>query len=271
MPMNVKADYVKLAREKMAGLGLAFQSSSWSNQNPEEVPQTFENFLKVWRQDGIPRGRRNVLAFTIQASLRSRLPEICLSAISVVSAYFGLPTRSSRVDLENLKAHPKRHHQVESRTILERLASDVQSNDLAVIGIIAEDLCPTDQGNFVFGECLMEESWCVVSSNRLLENSERPSLAQQLRLFKIVTHEIAHLIGLPHCVNFECNMNGKNCLAEVDGDPFDLCPECTAKICFACNYSAHERAKALQNLMLEMDLDREAKHFWNVATAISPN
>jgi hypothetical protein len=57
MPMNVKADYVKLAREKMAGLGLAFQSSSWSNQNPEEVSQTFENFLKVWRQDGIPRGR----------------------------------------------------------------------------------------------------------------------------------------------------------------------------------------------------------------------
>ena len=247
--VNVNENFLKRARNKMTNFGVAFQPSSWSRRNPQEGPQTFEEFLKLWRQNGIPRGRRNVLAVSIQASLRSRWPEMCQSAMSIVSAYFGLPARLSEMGLENLKKHPERQNQVESRTILERLISDVRSEDLAAIGIIAEDLCPTDQGNFVFGECVMEESWCVVSSHRLLENASRTDSAQQLRFFKILTHEIAHLLGLPHCVNFQCNMNGKNCLAEVDEDPFDMCPECTAKICFACNYEVHERATKLQDIM----------------------
>ena len=248
---------------------VAFQPSSWSKQNPQEVPQTFEDFLEEWRQDGIPRGRRNVLAVSIQAPLRSRWPEVCRSVMSVVSAYFGLPVRLSDLQLENLQKDPVRQNQVESRTIVKGLLSDRRSEDFAAIAIITKDLCPSDQGNYVFGECIMEESWCIVSSHRLLENDCGPDSAQELRFFKIVTHEIAHLVGLPHCVNFQCNMNGKNCLAEVDEDPFDLCPECTMKICFACNFEVDERAARLQNIMLALGLVSEADYFRNVANATS--
>ena len=253
----------------MANFGLAFQPSSWSRQNPTEGPHPFKDFLKEWGRDGVPRGRRNVLAVSIQASLRSRWPEVCQSAMSIVSGYFGLPSRLTKVDLENLKKHPGRHDQVNPHTIAERLASDEEGNDFGTIGIIGEDLCPTERGNFVFGECAIEGCWCVVSSHRLLEKDRRPDSAQKLRLFKILTHEIAHLVRLPHCVNFQCNMNGKNSLTEIDEDPFDLCPECTSKICFACNYEVHERAANLGNIMEDLGLDFEADHFRNVANATS--
>jgi hypothetical protein len=66
-------------------------------------------------------------------------------------------------------------------------------------------------------------------------------------------------------------MNGKYCLRDVDEDPFDLCPECTAKICFACNYEVHERAAKLQDIMQDLGLDSETDHFRSVANATSRN
>lgn len=42
------------------------------------------------------------------------------------------------------------------------------------------------------------------------------------------------MLGIPHCVAYECCMNGSNHLAEKDARPLEFCPECTAKLWWTC-------------------------------------
>jgi len=79
--------------------------------------------IEQWPRTDIPRGRRNVLAVSIQTQLFTKWPGVRESALSVIAAYFGLPVRLSQLTLEYLKKHPKRQTQVQSNTILKQLAS----------------------------------------------------------------------------------------------------------------------------------------------------
>ena len=44
------------------------------------------------------------------------------------------------------------------------------------------------------------------------------------RCCKLLVHEVAHLLGVDHCIHFACLMNGSNHLEEAERRPFALCP-----------------------------------------------
>ena len=47
---------------------------------------------------------------------------------------------------------------------------------------------------------------------------------------KVLCHEITHTFNFPHCIYFECLMNGSNTEQEGNRKPFYLCPVCLRKL-----------------------------------------
>ena len=62
-----------------------------------------------------------------------------------------------------------------------------------------------------------------------------------LRTLKTATHETGHMFSMLHCTAYECNLCGSNHRAESDRRPLALCPECLAKVCWACRADPLER------------------------------
>jgi len=79
-------------------------------------------------------------------------------------------------------------------------------------------------------------------------------------MLKTATHEIAHTFEMNHCIEFECNMNGSNHLAELDSHPLYLCPHCFAKVNFS-PMKATQRLRKLLDFCQENGLQREADYY----------
>ncbi len=53
-----------------------------------------------------------------------------------------------------------------------------------------------------------------------------------MRMMKISAHEFGHMRGLPHCVDYECNIGGYMSLKELDSRPLLYCVQDMAKIAY---------------------------------------
>lgn len=86
-----------------------------------------------------------------------------------------------------------------------------------------------DALNFVFGEASPLTKVCAVYLQRL-----RPEFYKSRELFierleKEVLHEFAHLFGLQHCKNKQCNMVFSNSIVDVDLKGLKFCDSCFRK------------------------------------------
>ena len=92
---------------------------------------------------------------------------------------------------------------------------------VAVLGLTAEDLWPGDDWNFVFGQASLSERVGVWSLHR---NGNVDGSVDEQRLFlrrtlKTAVHETGHMLSIPHCIAFQCGMNGSNSLVRgIDRD-----------------------------------------------------
>jgi len=62
--------------------------------------------------------------------------------------------------------------------------------------------------------------------------SERGYHACLRRSFATATHEAAHVLGLDHCEDALCNLNGSTCGGAAGCQPLHLCPLCLRKLCW---------------------------------------
>ena len=107
---------------------------------------------------------------------------------------------------------------------------------VAVLGITASDLWPGKDWNFVFGQASLSERVGIWSLSRFGDPTKGEDERRRflVRTLKLAVHETGHMFGIRHCVHFKCGMNGSNSLDETDGSTLAFCPECVAKICWAC-------------------------------------
>lgn len=61
-----------------------------------------------------------------------------------------------------------------------------------------------------------------------------------LQALRITTHEICHILGLRHCLHFQCLMNPGNQRCDDLGGGMFLCPLCLRKLCFVLSLSGVE-------------------------------
>ena len=45
-----------------------------------------------------------------------------------------------------------------------------------------------------------------------------------------MTHEIGHMLGIRHCIYYECGMNGSNHIRECETRPLFYCVVCFRKL-----------------------------------------
>lgn len=71
-----------------------------------------------------------------------------------------------------------------------------------------------------------------------------PSLLLQ-RCCKLLVHEVAHLLGVDHCVFYQCCMNGSGHLEEDFAQPMHLCPVDLHKLQLLCGFDVCQRYRSL--------------------------
>lgn len=190
--------------------------------------------------------------------------------------FFGVPTTLlDAIPLEEAPSDARRTRddgieQVLTQWIMNEQLKPRRPDDAVVlIGLVTCDLWPGDL-NWVFGEASMFDRVGVWSLHR--NGDPRASEASYRlclrRTIKTAMHETGHMLGIPHCIHFECGMNGSRSREESDRQPVEFCPECQPKIWWTCGADATERSRQLSAFASQSGLLAEASLWKRQATAL---
>ena len=176
-------------------------------------------------------------------------------AADYIERFLGLPVRiRETVPLDSLPVRAGRYRedlrraQLNTRYILDELLPARERSDaFALLALTSEDLYPEATWNFVFGQASLTRRTGVWSLYRFGDPSKSDQVFRTclLRTLKTATHELGHMLGIRHCIAYECLMNGSNHLEELDHRPFDLCPPCLQKLCWSTGVAPPSRARRL--------------------------
>jgi archaemetzincin len=186
-----------------------------------------------------------------------------------LQCYFQLPVKlSDNLPLSIIPATARRDgpigEQINSIHVLDKVLKPRLPKDAAVyLAFTASDLWPGDGWNFVFGQGSKQERVGVWSIHRFGDPTVSDEAFQLTlrRTLRTATHETGHMFSLPHCIYFECCMNGSNHLGEADKEPLWMCPQCQAKLCYATGGDPRKQLKELAAFAEKNGLVEEQK-FW---------
>lgn len=148
--------------------------------------------------------------------------------------------------------------------LVSRMRPDFPADGLCQVAITNDDLYPQESWNYVFGQAWITLGIGVFSFARYdpaFFGEERPADWETLRLrrcCKVVAHETSHLLGLAHCIDYNCLMNGSNHLNELDSHSFFLCPVCLRKLRHRLQFDVAKRYRELRVYCQQQKLTEEA-------------
>ncbi len=140
---------------------------------------------------------------------------------------------------------------------------------IAVLGLTTTDLWLGDDWNFVFGMASFTERTGVWSLWRYGDPTQDYATCLR-RTLKVALHETGHMIGIAHCIAYECLMNGSNSLRETDEHQLHFCPECEAKVWWACHSDPTKRYASLVEFAQAHQLAEEAAFWERSRVAVGP-
>lgn len=171
------------------------------------------------------------------------------------SIFFGLevelldgieaPVFTSRVDIFTKKK------QWLTGDILELLEIKLPDDAYCLLGVTMVDLYPGENWNYVFGIATLKRRVGVYSLARYdpsffgKSRSADWELKALERSCKVLSHETCHMLGMAHCIYYDCLMNGSNHLGEMDEQNTFLCPVCLRKLQRAVRPDFLERYRVL--------------------------
>jgi archaemetzincin len=244
--------------------------------NHKEKGQTFAQYIA---SDPIrPTEKRDTLFILLLGDFTSEGRKIVELTVEFMGLYFNLPVKlADSVPLSAVpdKARRGRPHRGEAQinasyVLDEILVSRVPENAVALIAFTASDLWPRDGWNFVFGLASLHRRVGVWSINRFGDPTEDAKAFRLclLRTLKVGTHETGHMLGIKHCIAYECNMNGSNHLNESDQGPMALCPQCAPKIWWNTGGSPVTRYAKMEAFCRRHGLNEQADFYKKSAAAL---
>lgn len=137
--------------------------------------------------------------------------------------------------------------------LLKHLSDRLPDDAYCLLGVTMTDLYPGEDWNYVFGMATLKNRVGVYSLARYdptffgdARGEDWESKALE-RSCKVLSHETCHILGMDHCVYYNCLMNGSNHLGELDAQNTFLCPVCLRKLQRAVHPEFLERYSSLRD------------------------
>lgn len=200
--------------------------------------------------------------------------------VDLMSRFYGLSTKVlDPLGLDVIPRDARRTHpawgdkQILTTYVLQKVLKPRRPKDAAaMLALTTSDLWPGEGWNFVFGQASLRDRIGVWSLYRYgtTEGNEAEYRRFRRRMFKVALHETGHMFGIHHCTAYECMMNGSNHLAEMDGRPMWLCPECVQKVWWGCDLEPVDRYKSLAEFANLHDLEADLKYWKGCLDRLTP-
>ena len=158
--------------------------------------------------------------------------------------------------------------QVSSVYITDVLLKSMMPDDAwGVLAVTTDDIFRAEGLNRLYGDSLRYARRGVISLYHL-KHAGKTSLSLAL---KGASHETTHLLSLPHCVKYRCNMNGRITLEEFEAAPLHYCPDCLCKVIFATGGDIQKRFSELIRFCRENGLKEELDYYSRAYMIIKNN
>ncbi|KAL3866504.1 hypothetical protein ACJMK2_043797 [Sinanodonta woodiana] len=157
-----------------------------------------------------------------------------------------------------------KHFQVCVDSCLMKLRQTIPSDAICLIALTMYDLYGDETDLFVAGMAagnqrvavfslyrydpsllFSMENWYEIERDKTVSRKDKICLMLQ-RGSKLLVHEICHLLGIDHCIYFDCCMNGSGHLAEDFRQSMHLCPVDLHKLHVLVGFDVVERYKKLK-------------------------
>jgi archaemetzincin len=229
-----------------------------------ESGQSVEQFL-AGRPNRPEPARRTIAVQPLGSLAEFKGPSLAVQQ-EFLLLYFGL--RVVILPTLDPAGLPVRHRirggkpQLRADDVLHVLEERLQRDAYCCIAITNIDLYPNPSWNFVFGLANLRQRVGVFSLARYDDDFYgRPPTAGRLvaeRTFKILAHEVSHMLGIEHCIAHACVMNGANNQQESDRSPLHACAVCLEKLHRTLGFSLIDRYRYLESFYARHGLDAEA-------------
>lgn len=243
------------------------KSSDWMSIHPEEKFLSFEDYKKK-KPERLTEERFRIYIQPI-GEFDSIRKEVLNVTADYLKAFFGTEVVINKTISDSIVPDDERRmnnniEQLKSSYINKKILKPNLPADAAVmVGFTQFDLYPSDDWNFVFGQALSKGRVGVWSVNRFgfPEINKKEYRLFLMRALRTSSHEISHMFSLPHCVKYQCVLNGANSLEEADTRPTSLCPECLKKLCWNFNQLPSEHFNRMKNFW-EIQGEKEFAGFY---------
>lgn len=254
---------------------MTVREGDWLDSHPEDG-ETFEEYVKS--KPTLPTPERKTIYIQPIGKFTVLQRQVIKLTASYMEAFFNLPVvlrdeqALGSVAPDMTRTQYPNNRQIRTSYFLDDILPRMLPADAAaLICLASNDLYPSDNWNYVFGQASLEKRVGVWSLWRLEKENGKLAGKDLLtaRVLKIAMHETGHMFSMRHCKKYECLMSGTNHLGETDRYPLDTCPECTAKIAWAMKYPLPDRYKRLADFWGRQGNKAEQKRMMERADAVA--
>lgn len=185
--------------------------------------------------------------------------------------------RSSRYPSTHIDArfHKSGHYQLQVGSVLLKLKQFIPSDGFCLMALTLSDLYDTVSDLFVAGMAagnhrvgvfslkrydpsltFATDNWYDITTGPVDDVKVQRSVMLQ-RSCKLLVHEIAHILGVDHCIWYSCCMNGSGHLGEDFRQSMHLCPVDLRKLQTLIGFDVLERYHKLKEFFDEHKLEAE--------------
>ena len=172
--------------------------------------------------------------------------------------------RTSRYPLEARFHRASGNYQLHAGSVLAKVKQIIPDDSICLMALTMSDIYDTPADLFVAGLaagnhcvgvfslkrydpslCFSTEYWHEIEARDLEMGIEQKAVTILQRSCKLLVHEIAHLLGVDHCIWYSCCMNGSGHLSEDFQQSMHLCPVDLKKLQHLCGFDVVQRYQRL--------------------------